>query len=75
MENFNLVLDTGKDKKDGLVRTRQNSLRVINAFCENEDLVDVWRMLNPASARFTWWQKIPEAHCRLDFFLVNQSIF
>lgn len=46
----------------------------INAFCENEDLVDVWRVLNPDSARFTWRQKRPEVHCRLVFFLVNQSI-
>ena len=58
----------------GLARTHQNSLNVINAFCENEDLVDVWRVLNPDSARFTWRQKRPEVHCRLDFFLVNQSI-
>ena len=65
--DFNLVLDIGKDKKGGLARTHQNSLDVINAFCENEDLVDV-------CARFTWRQKRPEVHCRLDFFLVNQSI-
>ena len=72
--DFNLVLDIGKDKKGGLARTHQNSLDVINAFCENEDLVDVWRVLNPDSGRFTWRQKRPEVHCRLDFFLVNQSI-
>ena len=72
--DFNLVLDTEKDKKGGLARTQQNSLDVINAFCENEDLVDVWRVLNPDSARFTQLKKRPDVHCRLDFFLVNQSI-
>ena len=55
--DFNLVLDTGKDKKGSLARTHQNSLDVINAFCDNEDLVDVWRVLNPDSARFMWRQK------------------
>ena len=57
--DFNLVLDTGKDKKGGLATTHQNSLDVINAFCENEGVVDVWRVLNPDSARFTWPQKRP----------------
>jgi len=55
--DFNLILDTIKDKKGRLARTHQNSLDVITAFCENEDLVDVWRVLNPDSARFTWQQK------------------
>ena len=45
--DFNLLLDTGKDKNGGLHRTHQNSLDMINPFCENEDLLDVWRVLNP----------------------------
>jgi len=66
--DFNLVLDIAKDKTIGLARTHQNSLEVINAFHENEDLVDVWRVLNPDSAKSTRWQKRPEVHYRLDFF-------
>ena len=38
------------------------------------DLVDVWRVLNPDVERFTWRQRQPEVQCRLDFFLVSQSI-
>ena len=72
--DFNLVLDIEKDKSGGLARTHLNTKKVVNDFCENMDLVDAWRILNPDISRFTWRQKHPEVHCRLDFFLVPQSI-
>ena len=34
-----------------------------------KDLVDVWRIVNPDSRRYTWRRKNPESHCRLDFSL------
>ena len=73
--DFNLVLDVDKDKKGGLAKSHKKSLEVINGFSENLDLIDAWRVLNPESSRFTWRQKKPEVHCRLDFFLVNQTTF
>ena len=48
---------------------------MINDFFANLDLIDAWRVLNPETSRFTWRQKKPEVHCRLDFFLVNQITF
>ena len=38
------------------------------------DLVDIWRTFNPDGRRYTWRRKTPEIHCRLDFFLVSQSV-
>ena len=73
--DFNLVLDVDKDKKGGLARTHKNLREVITNFFENLDLIDAWRVLNSESSRFTWRQKKPEVHCRLDFFLVNQTTF
>ena len=73
--DFNLVLDVGKDKKGGCARTHKKSLDVISTLCESLDLIDAWRVLNPDSSRFTWRRKTPEVHCRLDFFLVNESTF
>ena len=70
--DFNLVLDVKKDKKGGLARFHYKSLEVINNFSENLDLVDVGRALNPNSLRYTWRQRKPEIHCRLDFFLISQ---
>ena len=36
------------------------------------DLIDVWRIKNPEKGRFTWRQKNPEIHCRLDFFFLSK---
>ena len=72
--DFNVVLDIEKDKKGGIKRTHAKALETINVFCENLDLVDAWRILNPDLSRFTWRRRKPEIHCRLHF-LVNQSAF
>ena len=68
-----MVLDVEKDKKGCLARTHKKSLKVIKNFSENSDLVDAWRILNPDSSRYTWRQKRPENHYRLDLFLISQS--
>ena len=46
---------------------------MIKDLSEDLDLVDVWRTLNPETKRYTWRQKQPDIHCRLDFFLVSES--
>ena len=71
--DFNLVLDIEKDKKNGIARTHQNALKVVQNAMENLDLCDVWRIFNPDTKRFTWRQRQPDIHCRLDFFLVSQT--
>ena len=72
--DFNLVLDIEKDKKGGLAKTYTNAKKTVSEITENFDLVDAWRVLNPDTSRYTWRQKQPEIHCRLDFFLVSQSL-
>ena len=67
------MLDVEKDKKGGLANTHKKSLKVINRFSEDLDLIDVWRVQNPELRRFTWRQRNPEIHYRLDFFLVTQG--
>ena len=51
--DFNLVLDIEKDKKGGLPKTHQNSLKIIKDFSENLDLLDPGRVLNPDEYRYT----------------------
>ena len=46
-------MDIDKDKKGGLARTHQNSLKIIHEMKENLDLVDVWRIFNPDDKRYT----------------------
>lgn len=55
------------------LREHKNSLKVIQDVSENLKLSDAWRVLNPETKRYTWRQRQPNIHCRLDFFLVSQS--
>ena len=43
-----------KIKKDGLAKTHKNSLEVVNSYCGDLDLIDVWRIKNPEQGRFTF---------------------
>ena len=72
--DFNLVLDVKEDKKGGLPRTYQNALKIINQNCEELNLTDIWKTLNPDKHRYTWRRKKPEIQCRLDFFLISSDL-
>ena len=71
--DFNLVLDIEKDKNNGIARTHQNALKVVQDVMEDLELCDIWRIFNPDTKRFTWRQRQAEIQCRLDFFLVSQT--
>ena len=47
---------------------------LINEHVAKFNLVDVWRVSNTDVLRYTWRRRKPEIHCRLDFFLVSQSL-
>ena len=72
--DFNLVLDVEKDKKGGLAKTHKQSAKIVQNAVAELDLVDIWRAFNPDVRKYSWRRKTPEIHCRLDFFLVNQSV-
>ena len=72
--DFNLVLDLEKDKSGGLLKTHQNCLKIIKEFSEKLDLVDIWKALHPETSRDTWRRHSPKVQCRLDFFLISQSV-
>ena len=55
--DFNLVLDLNKDKKGGRSKTHTNSVKTLEKFIDELNLIDVWRVLNPDIPRYTWCQK------------------
>ena len=67
-------MDIDIDKKDSLAKTHTKAVKVIKDHMAELDLVDVWWLLNPDGRRYTWRRQKPEIHCRLDFFLVSQSL-
>jgi len=38
------------------------------------NLHDVWRVKNPQTKSFTWSQKSPFVFCRLDYWLISNSL-
>jgi len=66
----------GKIKRGPAQNTSQSTKHtyLILEICDNLDLVDAWRILYPEERRYTWRQTKPNVYCRLDFFLISQSL-
>ena len=72
--DFNLVLDVQADKKEGRPTTHKNSLKEVQNIINSLDLINIWRIFNPGIKIFTWRRSKPEIDCRLDFFLMSNSL-
>ena len=72
--DFNLVCDVEKDKKGGAPTTHLKSKEEVVSLKEQFQLADIWRINNPDIMRFTWERTNPEICCRLDFFLISESL-
>ena len=44
------------------------------SYIESNDLKDIWRTLNPDTRHYTWCAAKAQVQCRLDYFLVSQSL-
>ena len=75
---LNITFDKNLDKKGGVTTqtaAQKSTLDVINGILNSFQLNDVWRMKNPRQKRFSWRQKTPPIHCRLDYWLISDSLF
>ena len=72
--DFNVVLNECIDKKGGVTGQRSESRKIIMQIMENFYLVDIWRVKNPNVRKYTWRQHNPPVHCRLDYFLISDSL-
>ena len=72
--DFNCILDAKLDKKGGLDKIKQNVVDRIMNIADTFDLVDIWRYNNPNTCKFTWRQPNPLVQCRLDYFLISNSL-
>ena len=52
----------------------KKSAKQIENICLLHDLVDIWRVRNLETKRFTWRQKTPIIQRRLDFWLVDNAL-
>ena len=77
-ENFNCVVGgdlnvslqpllDSYNNNDSNVNYRKSILNI----CENLNLIDVWRIINPETKRYTWRRNTPLQQSRLDYWLIS----
>ena len=71
--DFNVIFHKDLDGSGGIKKVK-DSVKVLEDICLEQDLVDIWRVRNPLTARFTWRQKTPVIQRRLDFWLVSDTL-
>lgn len=72
--DFNCPLNPLMDKKGGQLSPRKSVVSTISNLLEEFDLVDIWRVKNPQKKSFTWSQNLPTIFCRLDYWLISNSL-
>ena len=73
--DFNTVIDSDIDKKNGNLNNNKRNRAKINNILENNDINDIWRLLNPNLKHYTWHSNTkPTIFCRLDYFLVSSNL-
>ena len=71
--DFNVILNPELDGLGGKPKLKE-SVKTIDEMRLSFDLIDIWRVRNPDVKHFSWRQKNPVVHRRLDFWLINSSI-
>ena len=75
--DFNVIFDPSIDRKGGNFKISKSYTEVINIldeFIDENALSDIWRKRNPLERRYTWRQKTPPIHSRLDVWLISENI-
>ena len=71
--DFNVILDCDRDGFGGKPKLKIACKKIEN-LCSSFDLIDIWRIRNPESKRFTWKQNNPLIQRRLDFWLTSSNL-
>ena len=72
--DFNSPLNPIIDKRGGMLVPRQSVIKSIDQLQSELDLHDIWRIKNPTTRSFTWSQSEPLILCRLDYWLISNSL-
>ena len=68
--DFNITLDSDLDCSGGNP-SKKDSVKNIQDLCLDYDFVDIWRIRNPETKRFSWRQKNPLIQRRLDYLIIS----
>jgi exonuclease III len=73
--DWNIVRDIELDKSGGNYSINQHSMDSLEMLMEKFNLNDSWRIKNPNTKRFSWRQSKPLIQCRLDYWLISDSLY
>ena len=74
--DWNFVLDQDLDYNNYLHINNPKARKVILDYIEEENLLDVWRISNEDSRKYTWRRLNPVIkQARLDFYLISENMF
>ena len=73
--DWNIVRDGQLDKFGGIQNLKLKAIEQQDAFMNSYELNDSWRIKYPFTKRYTWRQKKPLIQCRLDYWLISDSLF
>ena len=73
--DWNVIRDPELDKAGGNDYAKKRSIECIDALITKFDLNDTWRIKHPDTKRFSWRQSNPLIQCRLDYWLISDSLF
>ena len=73
--DWNVIRDPELDKLGGNLNTNQNCPDQIDLLITKYNLNNTWRIKNPCTRRYTWRQSNPLIQCRLDYWLISDSLF
>ena len=75
--DFNLIFNKLMDRKGGNfseTNIYRETIDIIDQLISQHNLVDIWRLLNPSTKRYTWRQRNPAIHSRLDIWLISDHL-
>ena len=73
---MNTYLNAKLDKKGLAKESNDKYTEDLVELMETNNLLDIWRILNPDSKRYTWrgMTRSGQAHSRLDYFLISSNM-
>ena len=72
--DFNLVVDPVLDKKGGAAFAKKDITKLIQDLCVECHVIDIWRIKHPEERAFTWRNPKASISCRLNFWLISDSL-
>lgn len=72
--DFNLIFDNVLDRKNNnLVHHNQQSAKLVREYMDQNDIVDIWRCMNPTKRRYSF-RRGSNVASRIDFFLISDNM-